>query len=193
MTIKEKAEKEGLEVEAIVAIAAEVGIDTSDVNAILSSADAMKLGKAVKSAATGDAPQKTIEENEVRFWSANVKHIVVVGREKIKFDGHVLVLRKDTDGDLIKKIRKLKVNDIFEVINQPFHEDSNEYIQFSDMLEDLVFTGNNGEKSKAGIKAVRVMFGGAELSKLGEAAFVPKKLVMKALHSKSCIRVVNLK
>lgn len=193
MTIKEKAEKEGLDVEAIIAIAAEVGIDTNDVNAVLSSADAMKLGKAVKAASGEVAPQKTIEENEVRFWSSNVKHIVVVGRERIKFDGHVLVLRKDTDGDLIKKIRKLKVNDIFEVFGQPFHEDSPDYIQFADMVEDLVFTGNTGEKSKAGIKAVRAMFSASELSKLGTASFEPKRLVLKTLHSKSCVRVVNLK
>lgn len=195
MTIREKAEKEKLTVEQVVAVAVAAGINADNVDAKLSSPDAIKLGSAVKKSLGGVSASVSVEENnEVLFWSKHTKHTVVVpGVGPVKFDGHVLSLRKDIDPDLIKKIRKLSVVDIYEILNQPFDEDSNEYIRFSDMLDEIVFTGHSKERSKAGVKAVRAMFSPAELIAMGEHAFDPKRLVIKALHSKSCIQVTELK
>lgn len=194
MTIKEKAEKTGLTVEKVAELCSAAGIESKDVDRKLESVEAMTLGKVVKkymevTEDTKEAPKS------VRFWTHATRHIIQAGKERIVFEGNVLVLNEENDIGTIALVRSLRNivgrYSVYEVINNPFDEESDKAVWFNNMLEDIVFTGHNRERSKAGMKTVRALFEPEELAEMGANSFDPRRLVMKALRNKSLKLVSN--
>ena len=194
MTINEKANKVDLPVEKVVGLALAAGINAEDLERKLENVEAMTLGKVVNQYLKAKGEPKA-EPKTVRFWSEATKHMIQAGNEKIMFKGNVLVLDEEEDIGTIALVRSLRNivgrYSIYEVIDEPFDEDSDRALWFSNMLEDIVFTGHNRERSKAGIKSIRAMFSPNELVEMGEGGFNPRRLVMKALRNKSLKLVSN--
>lgn len=195
MTITEKAKQVDLPVEKVAELASAAGIDAEDVNRTLEHPkETTVLGSAVKKYLEATDGIDT-ENDTVRFWTEATKHLIQAGKERITFKDNVLVLDAKEDIGTIALIRSLRnINgrySIYEVLDEPFGEDSNDAVWFSNMLEDMVFTGHNRERSKAGMKAVRALFSPDELLKMGEGRSDPRRLVMKALRNKSLKLVSN--
>lgn len=198
MTIREKAEKEELDIEKVVEIATAAEINAEDLDRKLDQSEAGRLNYAVGQWKKGQEGGATEGKSEtVRFWSTNQTHIIgagILGKDydSVKLEKHAIVLDAKADADKIERIRLLKTPDIFEVSDEPFDEDSDEYIKFDELLDELMITGHTGEKSKAGVIAVRALFSVDELADLkGEHAFEPRRLKAKALRSKSVVRLIN--
>lgn len=193
MTVRKKAEKEGMELDTVMEIAASAGINIDDVDRELDQAEAIALGKAVKGTST--EPIKKKEESEmIRFWSTRRNYTFghgIVDENSVEFENHVLLLNRKTDAKLIDTIRRLRNTDIFEIKNVPFEEDSEDYFKFDKLMNDIMITGANGEVSKMGVKAVRALFSPNELLEMGEFAFTPQRLKSKALRTKSYILLAN--
>jgi hypothetical protein len=193
MTIKGKAEEVGIEVEKLAALAAAAGIDASDVNRTLEPTEAMRLGKAVKNL-ENSSNEEAGEPKDIRFWTTNTNHTIgkgIVGPEAVYFKDHSLILNSKSDAKLIGNIRKLRAKDIFELSDEPFDEDSDAFYAFSKLIDSELFTGQSGEPSKRGLKAIRAMFSGEELIDMSKHAFDPQRLKMKALRTKSAVRLIN--
>lgn len=187
MTIREKAINANLSVEEVVKLALATGIDVEDLDRKLSQPEAIKLGTAVKN--YDEDAVEDVEPKTARFWTKAINHMILVGTEHIKVKGHVLVLDAERDKNQIALIRRLKNVKgsycIYEVIDKPLDEDSDELVAFSEMLRGIMFTGGNGESSKSGKKALRAMFTAEELDAMGSAGFNPERLIMKVLRNKS--------
>jgi len=194
MTINEKANKVGLPVDKVVELAFHAGLDSEDMDRKLDNVEAITLGKVVNQYLKARSEPKD-EHTLVRFWTKATKHMIQAGNERIEFKDNVLVLDKKDDIGLISMIRGLRNivgrYSIYEVIDEPHADESDESVAFSDMLEDIAFTGHNRERSKAGIKSIRAMFSPEELESMGEHGFDPRRLVMKALRTKSLKLVSN--
>ena len=197
MNIRKKAEQAELSVEKVAEIGSAAGIDIADLDRQLDNSETMLLASAVKKFKDPEQTQKTDEPKTVLFWSQNTKHTIARGILQkpelgpVVFVDHKLRLDAKDDAALIAKMRRLRVPEIFEIKDSPFDEDSDEYYDFKKILEELVFTGRSGERSKAGTKAIRAMFADDELLSMGDKAFDAGRLIAKALRSKSAIRVIN--
>jgi len=193
MTINEKANRVNLPVEKVAALALAAGINTEDMDRNLSQPEAIKLGTAVKNYNEAEPVQD--EPKTVRFWTKATIHLIMAGTEKIKFKGNVLVLNSEVDKNLIALIRRLAniagSYCVYEVLDTPLGEDSDELAEFGKMLREIAFTGGNGEASRAGRKSLRAMFEPEELESMGAAGFDPNRLVMKVLLKKSLKPVSN--
>lgn len=192
MTIKEKAKKEELAIETVAALAAAAGIDCSDVEReLLHPTETIKLAGAVKAyRASAAEPVEALEPERVLFWSKIKKHVIQLGDNRIVFEKHRLELSSKEDGALIDKLRRLRVTEILEIKNEPFDVESDEYIEFDDMLSELMLTGANREKSKSGVQSVRAMFDKSELGDMKDG-FSPARLKNRILQNKSFVRVIN--
>lgn len=194
MTITEKANKVELSVEKVVELALAAGIDAGDVERKLENQEAIKLGTVVNQYLKAKANPED-EPKQVRFWTRATKHTIQAGNERIQFKDNILVLDEDRDIGTIVLIRSLRnivgLYSIYEVIDEGFEEDSDKVSWFSDLLEEIVLTGHNRERSRMGMKAVRVMFSPEQLEEMGENGFDPRRLVMKALRNKSLKLVSN--
>lgn len=197
MTIREKAEKEGIDPLKVAELADAAGIDNADVDRKLEQTEAMRLGKAVKAykESAGETSDDKDASGLVLFWSTNKNHLIdqsIIGTEKsVMIKEHALWLDAEEDAVLIKRIRRLLLTDVFEVKEEPFDEESREYFEFSDLLDELLFTGHTGERSKMGVKAVRALFSEEELAKMGGNGFDPRRLRDKALRTRSVVRLIN--
>lgn len=194
MTIKEKAEQSGLAIDKVVELCKAADIDASDPDRTLEKVEAMTLGRVVKKYLEArDVPEK--QAKAVRFWTQATKHLVQAGSERIEFKDNVLVLDAEDDIETIALVRSLRNiagrYAIYEVLDKPYEDESDEAVAFSRMLEDIVFTGHNREHSKAGMKAVCALFSSDELAEMGANRSDPRRLVMKALRSKSLKLVSN--
>lgn len=190
MTIREKSEKEGMELDAVINLAVSAGIDVDDIDRTLSKQEAIKLGKAVNSADQDDEPKSSV----VKFWSTNRNHIIdgrIIGGEAVRIVDFCLVLDAELDRKIIEKIRRYPATDIFEVMDVPFDPDGNEYFEFHRLLDDILFTGHHNEPAKAGVKCVRAIFSDEELLSMHGNGFDPIRLRDKALRSKSVVRLIN--
>jgi len=196
MTIKEKAIKVELPVEKVAALAAAAGIDAEDVERKLETPESISLGTAVKKYLENDDDEPKKESGSVRFWTKAINHTVALpGGKTLKFKTNALVLDKKRDAETIKMIRNIQnvsgEYGINEVVNKPHEDESEEQIKFGEMLEKIVYTGAYGEKSKAGVKAVRALFSDDELIAMEEYGFDPRRLIMKALRTKSLKPINN--
>lgn len=201
MTIKEKATKSDLPVETVASIAEAAGIDAEDVERTLTQPKAIKPGTAVKNHQSGESDKeepKVREEQkkEVRFWTIAIRHLIGLDDgKKIKFEDHALVLDAEEDKKEIAVVRSLQNiigrYEIYEVVNEPLGEDSKEFYAFQELLERLVYTGQHGERSKSGIKAVRAMFSHEELVGMKEYGFDPRRIIQKTLRTKSLKPISN--
>lgn len=193
MTIKEKAEQSGLEIDKVVELCKAVEIDASDPDRKLEKVEAMTLGKVVNKYLEAKGTGKAVKT--VRFWTLATKHLVQAGNERIEFKDNVLVLDAESDIETIALVRSLKNiagrYAIYEVLDQPYEDESDDAVAFSKMLEDIVFTGHNREHSKAGMKTVCALFSSDELAAMGANRSDPRRLVLKALRSKSLKLVSN--
>lgn len=197
MTIRKKAEKEGMEIAKVAALAEAAGIDVSDVDRELDAGEAMRLGSAVKNAGNQEEPKT--ESGTVLFWSTNRTHIIdgsILGiANNVKLEEHVIRLDAKADADLIMRIRKAvprsQMTELFEIKDEPFDPESEAYIGFEKMIDELLYTGHTGEPSKMGIKAVRALFSDKELLAMGGTSFDPSRLKSRALRSRSAVRLIN--
>jgi len=199
MTLTKKAETSELELAKVVEIAGALGIE-SDANKELSNTDAMKLGKAVTAFKKGGKMPEPVnsagEDSKLfRIWTAGKSKTVFLSEElgSIKVRDHSLILDEKKDAEMISIIKRLKnVIGMYEVIDEPFEEDSDEYEKFEDKIRELVFTGLGQEASRGGVKAIRALLSHGELSAMGEKAFNPKTLVAKVMRSKSVVHIHNV-
>lgn len=195
MTIREKAEQEGLDVSQVANIAADVGIEFTDVDRKLNAAEAIRLGKSVKSFKGSSGIGGDAESSSVLFWSTNINYLIgrgIVDRETaISIKKHVLRLDAKEDAKLIDNIRRLMLTDVYEVFEEPFEEESKEYYEFEALLDGLLFTGPTNTASRMGLKTVRALFTSGELAVMEDNGFNAKRLKTKALRTKSVVCLAN--
>jgi len=195
MTFTKKSELTDLSIAQVSDIAKTIGIECGPDDE-LSRPDAIKLGTAVKKFQEDGSQNLAKEDKKVfRIWTAGKNKTVFLGEKlgSIKVRDHSLVLDGTRDADTIKIIGRLKnVLGMFQVIDKPFEEYSDESEKFEDRLRELVYTGAGQEESRGGIKAVRALFSAEQLSAMGEKAFSGKTLIKKAVNSKSIIHLHNV-
>lgn len=197
MTIKEKATKTDLPVETVASIAEAAGVDAADNERTLTQPEAIKLGTAMKnhqSVETDETKEKP--KKEVRFWTVAIRQLIgLKGGKQLKFEDHVLVLDAEEDKEKIATVRILQNvkgrYEIYEVLDKPWDDDSKEFYNLQELLEGLVYTGQHGERSRSGIKAIRALFSHEELLGMKEYGFDPRRLIQKTLRSKSLKAISN--
>ncbi len=189
MTLTKKSEQSGLNLEIVQDLATAEGISVG-ADEELSKPDAMKLGKAVKAFQEKASPAPA---KEIRYWSKGSTRILYIpDYGPIKFNKHMLVC--NPDDEVVGIIARLKaVSGIFVVSDEGFGEDTPSYDRFEDMLRSLAFAAGGSTPSKHGVKAIRAMFTADQLEELGDKSFDPRRLISKALRSKSLIPVGNLR
>jgi len=199
MTLDKKAEASELDIAVITEIAsnAEIEVGLSDE---LSTQDAIKLGKAVtayKKNEIVETQEKAAPKGVFRIWSDGKNKTIFLGEVigSITIKNYALVLDKDADKKTIEIIKRIKnVLGLYEVHDVPFDEDeqSEEYDKFDDLLRSLLFTGSAGQVARAGIKAVRALFSVEELLSFKDGAFNAKRLIQKAMSTKSITQIHNV-
>jgi len=199
MTLNEKAEASELDIAVITEIASSIGIEV-DPSDKLAGQDAIKLGRAVtaykKNGVVG-TKEKAAPKGVFRIWSDGKNKTIFLGEVlgSIKIQNYALVLDVDADKKTIEIIKRIKnVLGLYEVHDVPFDEDEQgeEYDKFDDLLRGLLFTGSGGQVARAGIKAVRALFSTEELLSFKDGAFNAKRLIHKAMSTKSITQIHNV-
>jgi hypothetical protein len=131
-----------------------------------------------------DAPKPSV----ARFWSTKERHqIARTGKPNVVFKKYVLL----ADSTLADFLRRAKVQDVREVVDEPFADES-QLAKFNKFLNDLVYSGERGVATRRGLMMLTALFSNEEYSGLEQEQYsktkgplTPDVIIMKALKSKS--------